>query len=141
MLVSRFLLSERKMKDGRAGSWRISRALVEDNRDVMKDKGNSGREMKRDIFGILWVNLSVGAQGSLGGQSGDLLRKVDWDQHTGFEFELRQWGAPRAEDDKHSEKPGGPLDEGRGRTQVGKAAEGIAASSPGGGQLSPEPEQ
>ena len=141
MLVSCSVLSARRVKDGRAGSWRISRALVEDNQDVVKDKGNNGREMKHDIFGILWVSLLVGAQGSLGGQSGDLLRKVDWDQHTGFEFELRRWGAPRAGDDKHSAKPGGPLDEGRGRTQVGKTAEGIAASSPGGGQLSPEPEQ
>lgn len=70
--------------------------MVKDNQGVIKDKGNDRREMTHDVFGTLWVKLLVGAQGSLGGRVGDLLRKVDWNQCTGFEFELRQWGAPGA---------------------------------------------
>lgn len=52
--------------------------------------------MTHDVFATLWGKLLFGAQGSLGGRVGDLLRKVDWDQRTGFEFELRRWGAPGA---------------------------------------------
>lgn len=59
---------------------------MEDSQEVIIDEGNNRREMIRDIFGIPWVNLLVRAQGLCRGRGRDLVRKVDWDQHTGFEF-------------------------------------------------------
>lgn len=59
---------------------------MEDSQEVINDKGNNRRELMHDIFGILWLNLLVRAQGSFGGRVGDLVKKVDWGQHTGFEF-------------------------------------------------------